>query len=353
MEQQTFGVAFTAFGMSGRVFHGPLVSAEPGLRLVGAAERSKHQLNQYYPEAKRYSSLTELLADDAVHLVVVNTPQALHYDQCKQALSAGKHVVVEKPAALTLAQCKDLMALADAKGLVFQVFQNRRWDADFLTIQRLMNLGKLEGLTYFESTFNRFRPVVDHSSWKEQPEEGSGLLYNLGPHLIDQALVLFGRPVSVWAHLETERKGAKVIDYFHLVLRYPTGLTTHLRSSYHVAGPIPRFTLHGSFGSYIKYGLDVQEAQLNQGLLPGDAAWGWEPESANGTLYPADAAGKLLEPLKIPSLQGDYAMYYRGLCDRLCGKATAGIQDGFPFMAIEIIEAAYQSNNTGQVITMS
>lgn len=344
------GVGFTAYGMSGQVFHSPLVQDTQGLELVAAVERSKNLLPARFPNAKQYRTLDQLLADDAVQLVVVNTPQAFHFQQAEAALEAGKHVVLEKPAALTYAQCQHLQKLASDKGLLLQVFQNRRWDNDFLTLLHLRDQGALAGLTYYESTFHRWRPDVDHTSWKEQPEEGSGLLYNLGSHLIDQALVLLGMPFKVSARLRAERPGAKVIDSFHVTLYYASGTEAHLKSSYLVAAPEPKFLLRGMFGSYVKYGLDGQEAALKASMLPSqDPAWGADPEQDFGTLYSFQSG--TMNKRVVPTLQGRYQDFYAGIVSALNG-GTHPVPDDFPFQTIRIIEAAMLSAARGAMVEL-
>jgi predicted dehydrogenase len=346
-------IGLAAFGMSGQVFHAPLITDTEGLLLKGAVQRPgkdrKVSLHDHYPEAQAYESYALLLADPDIDVVVVNTPQELHYEQALLALEAGKHVVVEKPATLTYQQITHLYEVVDRVGRSVIVFQNRRWDADFLTLKQVVSSGVLGHVVQYESTFNRWRNYLEVGSWKEVPNEGSGLLYNLGSHLIDQVVHLFGAPATVFGIVKAERKGSQVVDAFQVVLQYADGLTANLRSSYLVAEPVPKFAVHGDLGSFVKYGLDVQEGHLKAGLVPSTQPnWGHEEEANWATLY----TEKSVSPVRvaIPSIAGSYQSFYQGLRDHLADGAPAPVDAFAPAMTIKIIEAVMESSATGRVV---
>jgi scyllo-inositol 2-dehydrogenase (NADP+) len=262
-------VGMAAFGMSGRVFHAPLITAHPYMELAVIHERSTQKSKESYPDVTVAENYESMLADETLDLIVVNTPQHLHFDMCKKALSAGKHVVVEKPFTVTSQEAKELIGLSRINKKILAVFQNRRWDGDFLTVEKIVENNLLGKLVTFENHFDRYRNYIQENTWKEEDNfNGAGLLYNLGPHLIDQVICLFGLPKAVMADIRTVWEGGKVDDYFNLILHYDR-LRASVRSSYLVREPYPRFTLHGTSGSFIKYGLDPQEEALNACKNPG------------------------------------------------------------------------------------
>lgn len=348
-------VGLAAYGMSGAVFHAPLINDVDGFQLIGAVERPttrqrKYNLLTNWPEATRFTSYEELLASE-VDLVVVNTPQHLHYEQGLQALRAGKHILLEKPATLKASELAHLYELAASSGLSVVIFQNRRWDADYLTLSQIIRSGALGRVVQYDATYNRWRNYIECNTWKEEPSVGSGLLYNLGPHLIDQVLFLFGKPASVFGLLKAERTGGKVVDAFHIILNYANGLTASLRSSYLVKEPVPRYAIHGDKGSFVKYGLDIQEDDLKAGLVPSTkATWGQEPEENWGTLA-TESSGQDARMI-VPSLPGAYQKFYRGLYDHLTNDAPPPVDFETPLVTMQVIEAVMESSATGRLIRL-
>jgi scyllo-inositol 2-dehydrogenase (NADP+) len=301
--------------MSGLVFHAPLISSNPGFRLHKIVERSTDKSRERFPQATIVRSFDELLADDSLELIVVNTPNVLHRDMGRRALEAGKHVILEKPMTVTTSEGQELIDLARSRNLVLSVFQNRRWDGDFRTVQQVLQSQVLGHVVDLEAHFDRFRNYIEANTWKEESGPGSGLLYNLGSHMIDQALVLFGKPDAVTGETGIQRPGGQVDDYYHLTLHYPNRRVV-LKSSYLVRETGPRFLLHGTQGSFIKSGLDPQEAALKAGLAPGSADWGVEESDTWG-----NAAGRL------PFLLPEYLRSHPG--GPGAGREAGGIVAGF------------------------
>ncbi|MGB3781017.1 MAG: Gfo/Idh/MocA family oxidoreductase, partial [Tunicatimonas sp.] len=275
-------VALASFGMSGLVFHGPLLSVHPHFRLHAVLERNRSDSQERYPDVKLVRKYEDLLTDESVEVIVVNTPNPFHYDMAEAALQAGKHVVVEKPFTNTTKEGEQLIALAEKKGRVLTVFQNRRWDSDFLTVQKVLAADVLGTVVEYEAHYDRFRNFIQPDTWKEEVGPGSGILYNLGSHMIDQALVLFGMPKTLFAKLSIQRKGGKAPDAYHLILGYET-MQVVLKSSYLVRDQGPRYKVLGSEGTFTKYGLDPQEDLLKLGVSPDNSRIGQEPETDWGT----------------------------------------------------------------------
>ena len=244
-----------AFGMSGQVFHAPFISTNPHFELTAVTERSKELSRAKYPQSCIVRSFDELIGMEELELVVVNTPDSSHYEYARRALEAGKHVIVEKPFTTTVEEGEELVALAAEKELTLSVYQNRRWDCDFLTVKEILAQGLLGRLVEFESTFPRYRNFIKPNTWKETGENGGGLTYNLGAHVIDQAVQLFGMPEAVFADIATLRTGGKVDDYFIIHLMKPARMPEvkiTLKASYLMCENEPRFVLHGTEGSYVK-----------------------------------------------------------------------------------------------------
>jgi len=332
--------ALCSFGMSGQVFHGPLLKVDPNYEVVKVLERTHHRSGKLFPDAQVVTDLAPLLTEE-VALVVVNTPDHLHYPMAKAALEAGKHVVIEKPFTIRSAEGEELIALAKAKGCLLTVFQNRRWDGDFLTVQKLLESGLLGEVVEVESHFDRFRNYIPQGTWKEDAELGTGNLYNLGSHLIDQAVVLFGAPESVWCDMGATRQDSKVTDYFHLILKYPS-VRFILKSGYLVKQPGPRFAVQGSQGSFVKHGLDPQEDTMKAGQLPEGGQWGQEPESEWGSLQ-TSVNGLELKG-KIETLAGDYRIFYNKLHKSIKKGGELPVRAEDSLLGLKIIEAAIESH---------
>ena len=273
----TIHVGLVGYGMSGSVFHAPLIEYIPGLTLKTVVSSDPAKVQRAFPTISVVPTLDDLLIDKDISLVVIATPNQTHYPLAKQALAAGRHVVVDKPFVVSSQQADELIALAQTHHVLLSVYQNRRWDNDFLTLRHLLETHVLGDISTYEAHYDRYRPVV-RNRWREEAGPGTGVLYDLGAHLIDQALVLFGMPATVWADIRAQRVSAKTDDYFHLVLGYPEcAVILHSGSLVRESGP--HFQVHGSKGSYLKYGLDPQEDALKVGQLPNDSMWGLEQEA--------------------------------------------------------------------------
>ncbi|MFY0529334.1 oxidoreductase [Archangium gephyra] len=328
------------YGLSGARFHAPLLAAEPAFTLAAVATRRASDVSRDWPGV-RVLSQDELLADPSLALVIIATPNDTHAALAERALLAGKHVVVEKPFTLDAAEASRLDALARERGLCLTVFHNRRWDGDFLTVRQLLEQGRLGRLFSFESHFDRFRPRVK-ARWKEEDVPGGGSLWDLGSHLIDQALQLFGLPESISADLGRQRTGARATDWFHLVLRYGE-LRVLLHSGSVVHEPWPRFVLQGEADAWHKYGLDPQEEQLGAGLRPDMAGWGVEPPERSGRLSLGGNA---------PGLPGRYEAFYRQLAAAIAGEGPVPVTAESAGQVIRVIQAAVRSADEGRRIPL-
>ncbi len=336
--------ALCAYGMSGTVFHAPLLDTHPGFLIKKILERSPKGASDKYPYAEIVHSVEEILNDSTIELVVVNTPESTHYSLVKQVLLAGKNVVVEKAFTTTLAEAEELAALAHKQKKMLTVFQNRRWDGDFLTLKSVVKNGMVGRVVALESHFNRYRNYIQEGTWKEAAGPGRGILYNLGSHLIDQTIVLFGMPRSVFADIRIQRTDGEVPDSFELMLDYPE-VRVRLHASYLVREPMPRFILNGTLGSFVKYGLDPQEAALKSGLLPDSPGWGTEPESEWGTLN-TEWNGLSVKG-KIETLPGDYLAFYTSVYEALHHAHQPPVSLDEAIGVMRIIEAAQSSHEQG------
>jgi scyllo-inositol 2-dehydrogenase (NADP+) len=340
-------VALCSFGMSGRVFHAPFYNVHPGFELYAVWERSKKAAQQLYPGVKSYSDFNEILNDKSIHLVVVNTPNTTHHQYAKQALLAGKNVVVEKPFTVTVKEAEELIQIAKQQNLLLTVYHNRRWDSDFKTVKKIVENGVLGEIVDAEIHFDRYSTELSPKVHKEIPVQGTGVLYDLGSHLIDAALQLFGHPHSVFADLRIIRPVSQVIDYMNVVLYYPN-LRVHLRSSYLVKEPLPAFILHGSNGSFIKTRADMQEEDLTAGKIPGTNNWGTEPAGNEGILH-INKNGEV-ERSAITTETGNYIEYYNTLYNSIVTGSSLPVKAEEGKQVIQIIEAAMQSSEEQKII---
>jgi predicted dehydrogenase len=352
--------AVVGFGLAGRVFHAPFLSAVPGLQLAAIVQRSGNEAAQAYPDAKILRGFDEALASDA-SLVVVGTPNETHFDLAKQALEAGKHVVVDKPVAATSEEVLTLAKLASERGLIFAPFHNRRWDGDFLTVKALLLQHALGRLVTFESHFDRFRPVPRPGTWKEAGHPANGMLFDLGPHLVDQALALFGPPHSITASVRTDREDSSIEDVFDITLHYPR-LMAYCRATMIAADPSPRFLLHGTGGSFRKYGLDPQEPALVAGArvprLPEngkpDDEWLHEDPNLWGmlTLAPNPAEPRTLITHEVQTEPGDYRGFYANVRDAIRGTAPLAVTPEAAYRTIRLLELARESSESGRTLAV-
>lgn len=345
----TIKTALLSFGMSGRVFHAPFLHLHKGFELVGAWERSKQLIAEYYPGARSFASIEELLTDNNIELVVVNTPNYTHFEYAKLALKAGKNVVVEKAFTTTVEEAEELKILAQQQGKKVAVFQNRRWDSDFKTVQKVINDGLLGDIVEAEIHYDRFNLQLSSKQHKEVPGPGAGIVKDLGPHIIDQALCLFGWPKALFADIRVNRIASRVDDYFDLLLYYPQ-LRVRLKSSYIVREAIPSFIVHGFKGSFLKPRADVQEANLLKDMKPDNGSWGTEPENGQGLLH-AEKDGKIIRHY-IPSLKGNYYDYYDGVYKALTENLPMPVTADDGINIIKIIEAAFESSKEKKVIEL-
>nr|WP_321486317.1 Gfo/Idh/MocA family oxidoreductase [uncultured Draconibacterium sp.] len=342
-------VALTSFGMSGKVFHGPLLKVNSNFRVKLVLERSKTLSKELFPDATIVTTYDAILTDNEVELIVVNTPDKYHYPMVKQALEAGKHVVVEKPATLKSAELQELIGLAKAKGLVFTVFQNRRWDGDFRTVQKVIEEARFGRLVEFESHYDRYRTEITPGTWKEEGDEYCGVLYNLGSHMVDQAYVLLGKPQTVTAHLKTVRQGGKVADYYDIRLDYD-GFSTLLKCSYLVMDPGPRYTINGEYGTFKKWGIDGQEDLLKAGNLPEGDDWGKEDVDCWGTLVYTESEEHIEE--LVETIPGDYRIFYNKLYEAIRNDKALPVNPAEAVEVLKILEACLLSNKQRQTVLL-
>jgi scyllo-inositol 2-dehydrogenase (NADP+) len=339
-----------SFGMSGKVFHAPLLTKHEGFHLKTIVERSKNEASDLYPDVEIIRDFDKLLLDKEIELVIINTPDHTHYDLALEAINAGKHVIVEKPFTQTLEQAYALIATAKQKGVMLSVFQNRRWDGDFLTVQKVIQNNLLGKLVEFESHFDRFRNFIQAGTWKESAETGTGTLYNLGSHLIDQAVVLFGVPDAVNAEIRILRPGGEVDDCFDIRLSY-NYIKVTLKASYLVRESGPKYFLHGVHGSFLKSGLDVQEDAMKAGGIPGSPGWGTEPEQNWGVLN--TDIGNLHFKGKIETLPGNYLAFYDNIYDHMVKGKPLAVKPEQAAETIKIIQAVYRSNELNKTIRLA
>jgi scyllo-inositol 2-dehydrogenase (NADP+) len=277
-----------AYGMSGRIFHAPFLSADPAFKLKAVVERNEKKAAKRYPDIISYNSIDELINDHEIELVVVNTPNFLHYENAKQALQAGKHVLLEKPAAANADEVRELFALAREVGKHLMIYHNRRWDSGFLSVKEVIESGRLGQLVEVHFRMDRYKPVIGPKYFKEQSKyPANGIVYDLGSHLVDNAIALFGRPLSFDKVTSTHRQNSEVADYFSFRLTYPNQLNVFLTASLLSIEPLPGFVVIGTLGTFIKERADEQEAQLDKGMLPTDPAYGFEPAGSEGKLVTA------------------------------------------------------------------
>jgi scyllo-inositol 2-dehydrogenase (NADP+) len=357
MADREIGVGVIGYGLGGRVFHAPFVSAVPGLHLVSILQRKGDEAAKAYPGVKIERSMEAVLADKSLEVVVVSTPNETHFALAKQALEAGKHVVIDKPFAPSSQQAAELIRIAKSKGLLAMPFHNRRWDGDFLTIKKLLQENAVGRLVTYESHFDRFRPTPRENTWKESENPANGMLFDLGPHLVDQALSLFGDPQAITASVRADRDQTAIEDAFDITLHYPgkdgKGLLAHCRTSYLACINAPRFLLHGTKGSFIKYGLDPQEPALVNGakvpIMGSQPVWLLEKESAWGKLavapVPSDPA--MLVEKQIQTEPGDYRGFYANVRDAVLGNAPLAVTPEDGYRVTKLLEMARQSSKEG------
>jgi scyllo-inositol 2-dehydrogenase (NADP+) len=348
MSNKPLQVALVGYGVAGEIFHAPLLKTTEGLEVTvittSNSERKK-KASEAFPNATIVDSFDIALKShsDKFELVVIASPNKWHHPQAKAALEAGKSVVVDKPLAVNSRECREIIDIANKQKKLLTVFQNRRWDSDFLTIQKLLKDGTLSDVTRFESRFERFRPTLDSKKWREStgPDEGGGLLFDLGSHLIDQACVLFGTPNTVYCELDKRRAGVRADDDVFVALEFAGGVRAHLHANLLSAIPGPRFRVLAMNGGYEKYGLDPQEDALRKGMKPGDRKWGLEDVSLSGKLA-VERNGKVVNEIMV-SEKGNYEYFYSAVRDAIANDSAPPVNPEHAVRTISIIEHAKQS----------
>lgn len=341
-------VGIIGFG-NGRIFHAPFIDAIDGIELYKIYTRNEESTkiaNELYPQTKVVSDTSAILEDSDVELVVISVPNTYHYSLAKEALDHGKHVVVEKPFTITTAEADELVELAKSKGLFITTYHNRRFDSDYKTIKKVIESNELGRIVEYESHFDRFRNFQRENAWREEKRPGSGILYDLGAHLIDQALALFGIPDQVYADVRIQRDSGQIDDNFEIIFYYGSDLKVTLKSGMLVKAKLPRFILLGHEGSYVKYGLDPQESALKEGKLPRNTEnWGVEDESIWG-----ESTSEKGDRLLIKSEIGDYRAFYKNVYDVIVNSAEPIVKPEDGRNVIYIIETALKSNLEGKRI---
>ena len=336
-----------SYGMSGSLFHTPFISINSGFDLKYIVERTKNNSVKRYPDIQVLRSFDELITDPEIELIIVNTPDVTHYEYTKKALLAGKHVVVEKPFVFTVEEGNELIKLAEEKSLILCVYQNRRWDGDFLTIRKVLDSGVLGRVVEFSSSYQRYRNYIQQNTWKEVADSRVGITYNLGSHMIDQVVVLFGIPDAVYADIDMLRDGSMVDDYYHIQLIYPK-LKASVKASYLVKEETPRYIINGTEGSFVKYGIDPQEEMLKTGTSPSFPQWGKEEESFWGIINTNINSSHFRG--KIETVNGNYGSFYDEIYDAIRNKKPPSTAASNIISVIKILEAAFESANNKKVV---
>ena len=345
----TIKTGICSYGMSGKLFHAPFIQNHPGYELAAFVERSKNDSRERYPKSKLYRSVDELLADDSIQLIIVNTPTHLHFENAKAALMAGKNIVVEKPFAVTVKECEEITELAKKKNLFLSIYQNRRYDGDYHAVKDVLEKQLLGDLREVEIRYDRYRPFGVGKPHKEGDLPGAGIIYDLSPHLIDQALQLFGWPGALFADVWKMRDDVKAKDYFEILLYYPK-LRVRLMATCIAREPLPSYILHGMKGSFIQQRSDLQEQQLNEGAIPSLESWCRPPPQPDGLLH-TEIEGKVIRK-ELTSTPGNYMGYYDDVYNALTGKAPNPVPAEDGIKTIKIIEAALKSAAEGKIINL-
>lgn len=343
-------VGLIGYGMAARTFHAPVIESLPNLRLKKVVERHTNEARKRYPWVEVVPDATALLQDEEINLVVVATPNITHFDLARQSLIANKHVVVEKPFTTTSGQAQELIDLARQQNRVISINHNRRWDGDFQTVKKLLEGRLLGRLVEYESHYNRFRNYPRPNAWREEEVAGSGILFDLGSHLIDQAQVLFGVPQEITSDIRVQRDFAKINDSFELILHYDD-LKVTLKAGMLVREQSPRFILHGTEGSFVKHGFDPQEEALKLGFIPSETNWGIEPRQQWGTLI-TQVGGLDLEG-QVRTIAGCYQSFYQNIVDVISGRAELAVKPEEARNTVRIIELAMESSEQKRTVHFS
>ena len=330
-------VALMGYGFAGKTFHAPLLTHLPGLQLTHIVSSDSTKVRQDH-DVTVLAKPEDAFALPEIDLIVIATPNSTHFDLASRGISAGKHVVVDKPFTVTSDEAAELISLAKKHQRVLSVFQSRRWDGDFLTLRQILREGCLGEVIQFESRYDRYRPEP-RQRWREQAVPGAGVWFDLGSHLIDQALQLLGPPDAIYADLELQRRGAQAVDYFHTMLRYGRSRAI-LSAGCLVVSETPRFAVHGTAGGFTKFGMDTQEEFLKRGEMPGSAGWGRDPRT--GTLVTAKDGG--VETRQVPNIPGNYLAYYEAIRDAIALGAPNPVPPEEGLAVIKLLEAGIRSS---------
>ena len=328
-----------AYGMSGRIFHAPFLTTNPGFTFKAVVERHEKKAGKKYPDVISYDSINQLLNDDEIELIIVNTPNNTHFDYAVQALNAGKHVLIEKPAAVTSSEVKALYDLGKKLDLKVMIYQNRRYDSGFLSVKEVIESGRLGELIEVHFRLDRYRMAIGAKQFKETAGvPGGGLTYDLGAHLVDNAISIFGRPLSYEKTTDAFRPNSQVDDYFNIHLKYPNQLNVYLTSGLLIAEHTYGFVVHGTLGSFVKMRTDVQEAQLDADMMPTDEGFGIEPEGSDGKLVLMGADGqKTVEWIKSP--KGNYNGIFDAVYHTVRENALFPVTEEHIAWQIELLES--------------
>ncbi|MEN8224274.1 MAG: oxidoreductase [Bacteroidota bacterium] len=338
------------FGLSGKVFHAPFIHSHPSFHLATVVERNHQISKEIYPYVSVVNNYIDLLKDDSIELIIVATPNTSHYPMAKECLMAGKHVVIEKPFTPSSDEADELIRLSENTGKHVFVFQNRRWDGDFLTIRKLVEENRLGDIDYYEAHFDRFSPELKPNAWRDINIPGGGILYDLGAHLIDQSLVLFGMPEALRADIKSERPGSTVDDYFKLELLYPDKEVV-LKAGMMVKKLGPRYVIEGSEATFTKFGIDPQEASLKNGEMPGTENWGEDKAEFFGKIDYYKEEAQMTKTINTE--KGNYMAFYDNVCEVLTKNMPLLVSPKDARDVIFIIEKAFESHRKKQLIKIN
>jgi scyllo-inositol 2-dehydrogenase (NADP+) len=341
--------ALLSYGMSGEIFHAPLLAVDANFSLTTILQRNSDKAKARYPEVQIVRHIDDIMKDDNIELVVINTPNESHFEYATRALEAGKHIVVEKPFTVTAQEADALINLAEKKKKILTVFQNRRWDGDFMTVRKVLENNLVGKVAEFELHYDRYRNYIEANTWKEEEGPGTGILYNLGSHMLDQVITLFGMPNEVDARIGIQRPNGKVEDFYDIRMHYDTFYTI-VKSSYLVREATPRYILHGTEGSFIKYGLDPQEQALKDGKMPGSSGWGVEGKEHWGKLN--SALGHLHYEGLVETLPGNYTEFYKNVFGAIRNNEPLAVKPEESRDGIRLIEACYESHKFRKAVKL-
>ena len=339
--------ALLSYGMSGEIFHAPLLTVDSNFSLTTVLQRNSDKAKSRYPDIRIVRKIDDIMKDDSIELVIINTPNESHFSYATLALEAGKHIVVEKPFTVTVQDADNLINLASKKNRVLTVFQNRRWDGDFMTVKKVLENNWVGKVAEFELHYDRYRNYIEENTWKEEEGPGTGILYNLGSHMLDQVIMLFGMPNEVDARIGIQRPKGKVEDFYDIRMQY-NSFHTIVKSSYLVREATPRYIIHGTEGSFIKYGIDPQEQALKDARMPGSPGWGSEGKEFWGKLN-STLAGLHYDGL-IETLPGNYSAFYKNVYGAIRNNEQLAVKPEESRDVIRLIEACYESHQLRKAI---